>query len=140
MSVCHRIITRSINRSIHRSINRSFSNQSQSQLQSNREFIAKHSGHRVPQPGDDMHNNPLKNRPINQPTTPESIEQQRLEDAEKARETKYKNLFFGSVLLSFVVWSYQNSISTVRNAADAINKTNLENIEAEIEQEQLYKK
>jgi len=78
--------------------------------------------------GMDMHN-AYKVPPIN---TIEAL----AEETERRKKARVKNIALGSLLLVFVVWSYFNSIKSVRHAADSISGANLDAIQKELDEEE----
>lgn len=58
------------------------------------------------------------------------------EAAEKARKLRLKNFALAAVLVAFVVWSYFNSLRSVRAAADSLTGTDVAEIEGQLEEEE----
>ena len=53
----------------------------------------------------------------------------------KARALRMKNFTLGGLMLAFVVWSYYNSIHSVRAAADSLTGVDVAEIEKELDEE-----
>ena len=55
---------------------------------------------------------------------------------QKARTLRNKNVALGLLMVGFVVWSYFNSIRSVRTAADSLVGTDVAEIERELDSEE----